>query len=244
VRLGLDTSTSWVSLALASSNGVIAEQVEGPPQKQSQLLPGMVHQLLAAQNVPIQSLTGLVVGLGPGSFTGLRVGLATAKGLAYALKLEVVGVSSLAAVALDALGQLAEGSRVATVAVARRDELYVGIYQRTGAGVVLSVPEQAVMVPDVPAYLAAHGDFPVAGPALETYRQALVSVGMTASSLLPGYEVPSARALLSLATFKGAFDAQSLFALEPHYIKTSGAEQNPKFPPLPGQAPVARIRED
>jgi tRNA threonylcarbamoyladenosine biosynthesis protein TsaB len=56
--------------------------------------------------------------------------------------------------------------------------------------------------------------------------------------------VPSAVALAHLAPPPGPYLAQALFALEPHYLRGSGAEENPKFPPLPGPPPAARLKED
>jgi tRNA threonylcarbamoyladenosine biosynthesis protein TsaB len=101
VLLALDTSTLTLSLALTTGVGPQARAVEqlalGPPRKQSEMLPGEIEALLARHGVALSGLEGIVVGLGPGSFTGLRVGLATVKALAYAARLRVTGVSSLAA---------------------------------------------------------------------------------------------------------------------------------------------------
>ncbi|WP_410478009.1 tRNA (adenosine(37)-N6)-threonylcarbamoyltransferase complex dimerization subunit type 1 TsaB [Myxococcus sp. MxC21-1] len=104
--LSLDTSTLTLSLALVerAPDGALRtleHVVVGPPRKQSELLPGIVGELLERHGATLPALEGLVVGLGPGSFTGLRIGLATVKSLAYATKLKVAGASSLAAVALE-----------------------------------------------------------------------------------------------------------------------------------------------
>jgi tRNA threonylcarbamoyladenosine biosynthesis protein TsaB len=246
VFLGLDTSTLFVSLALAegpAGSRLVAERVDGPPKKQSELLPQSIHALLEENRVPLQSLRGIAFGVGPGSFTGLRVGLATVKGLAYAAQLPVSGVSSLAAIAQDATrGQT--GGLVAPVAVARSGELYVAVYERSSQELLQRLPETAVSVADVPAFLAGHPEIALVGPALETYAEALVAAGIAQARLVLGHVHPTARALLELARFETAFNAQALFALEPHYVKSSGAEANPKFPPLPGPAPTARIREE
>ena len=82
------------------------------------------------------------------------------------------------------------------------------------------------------------------GPALTDWRAPLEALGVPAKSFLPGPLVPSAIALAQLATLPPTYDADSLFALEPHYIRGSGAEENPKFPPLPGVEPKARLKED
>jgi tRNA threonylcarbamoyl adenosine modification protein YeaZ len=98
--LALDCSTLTLSLALLRADGSVVEhRLVKPPIRQSEALPGEVDALLKAHGHSLADVTGFVCGLGPGSFTGLRIGLATAKGLAYALKKPIVGASSLAALA-------------------------------------------------------------------------------------------------------------------------------------------------
>ena len=214
--LALDTSTQSLSLALVEGarKGAAATVVEallvGPPQKQSDLLPGR----LEAHGLTFGGLEGFVVGLGPGSFTGLRIGLSTLKGLAYAVERPLVGASSLAALALD--GPL--GVEQLVIAVVKRGELYLGRYRR------ISEHEVVALLPE--------------------YRPQLLALGVGEEQLLEGPLVPSAVALARLVELPGAFDAQALFALEPHYLRGSGAEENPKFPPLPGAEPKARLKED
>ena len=82
------------------------------------------------------------------------------------------------------------------------------------------------------------------GPALIDWRAPLEALGVPAASFLQGPLVPSAAALGRLVTVPATYDEQAIFALEPHYIRGSGAEENPKFPPLPGVEPKARLKED
>lgn len=82
------------------------------------------------------------------------------------------------------------------------------------------------------------------GPALTDWRAPLEALGVPAQSFLDGPLVPSAAALAKLVTIAPAYSAEALFSLEPHYIRGSGAEENPKFPPLPGAEPKARLKED
>ena len=128
--LALDSSTLTLSLAVGRPGepAPLASARHGPPSKMSELLPGAVLDLLAGVGLTLDDVQGLVVGLGPGSFTGLRIGLATVKGFAYARRLPVAGASSLAALALEC----PEDTPLAAVAVARRGELYVGRYSPVG----------------------------------------------------------------------------------------------------------------
>jgi tRNA threonylcarbamoyladenosine biosynthesis protein TsaB len=238
--LALDSSTLTLSLAIGRPGepAPLATERLGPPAKMSDLLPGALLALLARSGLPLAEVRGFAVGLGPGSFTGLRIGLATVKGLAYARRLPVIGASSLAALALDG----PEGIPLAAVAVARRGELYLGRYRRTGAQVEALAAEEACTEADLARWLASEPTARVLGPAVHEVRAALLAAGVPASSLLEAPDVPSAWAVARLAGALPPFDLQALSALEPHYVRASEAERNPKFPPLPGPAPAARIR--
>jgi tRNA threonylcarbamoyladenosine biosynthesis protein TsaB len=72
----------------------------------------------------------------------------------------------------------------------------------------------------------------------------MLAAGVPESTLLETPDIPSAWAVARLAGAAPAFDVQALSALEPHYVRASEAERNPKFPPLPGPAPAARIRDE
>jgi tRNA threonylcarbamoyladenosine biosynthesis protein TsaB len=239
--LALDTSTLTLSLALLTPSGQVVEFVaEGPPRKQSELLPQLIEALLARHQQKLTQVTGFVVGLGPGSFTGLRIGLATVKGLAYALRVPVVGVSSLAALALEGPRE----TELWSVAVVKKGELYLGRYRRAGEGVETLEAETSVTIPELAQRLQARPEVRVLGPAVTEAQAALAGAGVPAAQLLPTPSFPSAVCLARLAVWPQAFDAQALFALEPHYLRGSGAEENPKFPPLPGLEARARLKED
>ncbi len=242
--LALDTSTLTLSLALVEREGddvrVLEHVVVGPPKKQSEVLPSVVGELLERHGVALKSLEGLAFGLGPGSFTGLRIGLSCVKGLAYAAGLKVAGVSSLAAVALE--GPV--GPPLFTLAVARKDDLYLGRYRHVDGRAEALGPEEAMSPEEVAARMAAEPEALALGPALSDYRAALESHGVASSRLLQGPTFPSAVAIARLARFPEQQDLQALFALEPHYVRASEPERNPKFPPLPGPPPTARLKED
>jgi tRNA threonylcarbamoyladenosine biosynthesis protein TsaB len=242
--LALDTSTLHLSLALVERSGddvaVVEFKVVSPPEKQSEVLPGVIGELLARHGVKLQDLEGLAVGLGPGSFTGLRIGLATVKALAYAVRLKVAGVSSLAAVAMEG----PEGPPLYCLAVARKDDLYLGQYRRRGRTVEALAPETAMSPEEVAAKLAAEPEAVALGPALAEYRSALLGAGVAADRLLQGPAFPSAVEIARLARLPQTQSLEELFALEPHYVRASEPERNPKFPPLPGPAPTARLKDD
>lgn len=97
--LALDTATLVSSVALATEDTLLAEITLQTKKTHSELLMPHIQQLLAMANVDKKDIGAVAVSIGPGSFTGLRIGLATAKALAYALKIPIVGVPTLAALA-------------------------------------------------------------------------------------------------------------------------------------------------
>lgn len=244
VLLSLDTSTLTLSLALVQGELAAMRVIEavalGPPRRQSEMLPGEIGALLSRHRLKLSQLSGIAVGLGPGSFTGLRIGVATAKALAYSERLRLAGVSSLAAVALEG----PEGVPLLPLAVVRRGELYLGLYRRSGIQLETLEEERALRLPEVAELLRSRPEAVALGPAMREYREELERLGVSPARLLEEPAFPSAVAIARLARLPQAFDQQALFALEPRYLRPSEAERNPKFPPLPGPAPAARIREE
>jgi tRNA threonylcarbamoyladenosine biosynthesis protein TsaB len=243
VFLSLDTSTLTLSLALLEKGtppACMEHVLVGPPRKQSEMLPAVVGELLDRHRLTFPELEGIVVGLGPGSFTGLRIGLSCAKALAYAARLPLAGASSLAAASLEG----PEGVTLLPIAVARAQELYVGRHRRAGHQLQTLAPEDAVTPAELAALLLEVPDGVLLGPAVGEYRAQLLGLGVPGERLLDVGAVPSAVALGALCDLPAAYDAQALFALEPHYVRGSHAERDPKFPPLPGPAPRARRKED
>lgn len=241
--LALDTSTLTLSLALLEGEGsaltVAHEVVRGPPDRQSELLPGVIGAAVAARGWTVRELDALVMGLGPGSFTGLRIGLSTLKAIAYATRAKLVGVSSLRAVALAG----PEGAPLFTLAVARKDDLYLGRYVRRGGGVETLEAETAMSPAEVAALMIAEPAAVALGPALAEYRAKLEAAGVASHRLLDVAPFPRAVDLARLAEIPAEQPLESVFSLEPHYIRTSGAERNPQFPPLPGPPPAARLKD-
>jgi tRNA threonylcarbamoyladenosine biosynthesis protein TsaB len=142
--LALDTSSPTLSCALLEDGEVLAEAQHGPPAKAGDLLP---HALAALGS--LDEVQAIAVGVGPGSFTGLRVGLAAAKALAYARKLPLAGASSLRALALGAGPGL-----ICPALEARKGELFVSLYrdgeelwpEQVVRASELKLPEGAVQV--------------------------------------------------------------------------------------------------
>lgn len=242
--LALDTSTLTLSLALAEGRGadvrILEEVTIGPPKKQSELLPGAIGELLARHGVPLASLEGIAVGLGPGSFTGLRIGLSSAKALCYGAGVKLVGVPSFAAAALEG----PEARPQFVCAVARTNEVYVGTFVRRGLTVERISPEDAMSPAELGARVRETPDAVLIGPAVAPTRAAFLAAGVPEERILDVAPWPSAANLARLVAFPVQQALEATFSLEPMYVRASEAERNPKFPPLPGPAPSARLKED
>jgi tRNA threonylcarbamoyladenosine biosynthesis protein TsaB len=244
VLLSLDTSTLTLSLALTERDpdGRLraARTVDHhPPARQSELLPGAIQTLLVEAGVELQQLEGIAVGLGPGSFTGLRIGMSTAKALAYASGLRVGGVSSLAAMALEG----PEGCPLFVTSVARRDDLYLGCYRHEGGALTALEPETALSPEELAERVRAVPEARVLGPSIEGYGDRLIALGVDRSQIVDTVRFAPALRVAQLVELPKVQTLEDLFALEPHYVRASEPERNPKFPPLPGPAPTARLRD-
>jgi tRNA threonylcarbamoyladenosine biosynthesis protein TsaB len=122
--LALDTTTSAGSCALLRDGALIREEASDRRLPQAARLPGELAALLERTGMALTDLDALAVGIGPGSFTGLRVGIATMQGLATAMGKPLFGVS-----AVDALARVADAPRVATWVDAWRGEVYAALYE-------------------------------------------------------------------------------------------------------------------
>jgi tRNA threonylcarbamoyladenosine biosynthesis protein TsaB len=127
--LGIDTSTSCGSVGLVDDQGVIADTLLNLPVTHSERLLAAIGGVLDQSSCTLTDLNGIAISLGPGSFTGLRIGVSVVKGLAFATGLPVVGVSTLDALA----AQVAPTSyAICPILDARKAEVYTALYRYEG----------------------------------------------------------------------------------------------------------------
>src|SRR5271168_3129828 len=134
VTLAVDTTAEFGSIALADENGVREEVLVHAPQGFSGVIFGEIEALLERQRVRISDIELFAGASGPGSFTGVRVGLSAIKGLAEVFGRRVVAVSNL-----EALAEFGESDARATVIDARRGEIYGALYDGAGQQLILEV---------------------------------------------------------------------------------------------------------
>ncbi len=162
--LGIDTATTSVSVALSTgasrnNGGIIGVQTLSVGPRHAETLLPAIEFLCQQCSVGLTDLTHIVVDRGPGLFTGLRVGVATARTLAFAHDVPLFSATSLESVALDS-GR--PGELVAVILDARRREVYAGLYRIDADGSLSEVVEPLVGAPtEVAAKIAGAIDRPV-----------------------------------------------------------------------------------
>lgn len=153
--LALDTSGPWLVAGLWSpAAGVAGDRTLLAERRHAEILVVQIDALLRDAGVARTELAAVIVGTGPGSYTGLRVGLAAARGLGRGLGVPVYGADSLAAAAG---GQLAPGEAAWVTVDARRGNVYAGHYRRESAGLTTLAAPARLALTDLQARAAADG---------------------------------------------------------------------------------------
>lgn len=131
--LHIETSGAVCSVCLSADGKAIAEKENATTNAHARTLTLLIESLLSEQNLLFNQINAVAVSIGPGSYTGLRIGLSAAKGLCYALDIPLIAVSTLQSIAHNAYGQTqdAESNYLATID-ARRDEVYMAIFDKFG----------------------------------------------------------------------------------------------------------------
>jgi len=217
--LALDTTTRSGSVAIARDGRVLAEHVGEPSLTHAQRLPADLIAACRAAGLSIGDVDLFAVAAGPGSFTGLRVGIATIQGLAMAQDRRVVPVSTLEALAVSAP---AGAHRVAAWMDAQRGEVFAQVFDRTGESVtpltdaISATPAVALEIQGAQLDEAVfHGD------GARRYREAIVATLAAASIADP--VSPLAGAIARIAS-RHANDAVLPHAIVPIYVRRPDAE--------------------
>jgi tRNA threonylcarbamoyladenosine biosynthesis protein TsaB len=237
--LAIETATNVCAAALVSEGNIIAELSINEPHVHSEKLLTLIDELLTAHRSPLtdevsgfrfQVSEGFVpdavaISIGPGSFTGLRIGLSVAKGLCYAWNKPLVPVPTLLALAwnvlLDNIAQ--ENNFVLPMLDARRTEAYVALYQRKGNELVEVHPVQAISVERISELLPVNQKVCILGDASTKFRAHLESLESNVERciFLPAELQQCRAAAVGLAGEKllANGNVADLASLEPMYVK-------------------------
>jgi tRNA threonylcarbamoyladenosine biosynthesis protein TsaB len=219
--LALDTSTPHAASAVATADGRVhvATPDPGPGQRHGRTLVPTLRDLLRAAGLDPRALDFIAVGLGPGSYTGLRIGLTAAKTLAYATRRPLVGLDSLELLARNAPGA---ARRVAVIVDAQRGDLYAADFARAepGGPLVRTFPTR---IEPIDRWIEGlEPETVVLGPGLERLRTPLPG---SIHRLDPSANWPDGHRLVELARDAWATGRRDdPWFLEPLYLRRSAAE--------------------
>ena len=217
ITFALDTATPTPVLALCGDDGPIAELWLGQTPGGGRRVLEAAHHLFGSAGVAVTDVDEIVVGVGPGGFTGIRIGMATAMGLGQALGIPVHGASSLEALAVGGV-LVREGDEVvAAVIDARRREVFAAVYREGPDGALTEVIAPAAWAPaDFAAAASAAGSAVLVGdgavlvPAAEGLRVAAGDAPHRISALALMHRVRTAGPL----------------PVHPAYLRLPDAEEN------------------
>lgn len=214
--LAIDTSTEGCSVALLNGSELLHLDEVCPQQHSKRVLP-MVQQLLTESGCTLKQLDGIVFGRGPGSFTGVRIGVGVTQGLAFGADLPVYGVSTLAAMA-QAAYRLHGAKQVIAAIDARMAEIYLGYFALDDQLLMQSIDAEIAIKPTALTDCPLNGEISGVGTGWQTYRDAMSAwqVAHISDEIL----YPSAQDMLVLAVpalVAGKFVAAEL--AEPVYVR-------------------------
>jgi tRNA threonylcarbamoyladenosine biosynthesis protein TsaB len=222
--LGIETSTSQVGVAIGGHEGVLAQSHSNRGKRHAETLIPAIDFVRRQARVDLSDISCVAVDLGPGLFTGLRVGVASAKAMAHALRVPMIGLPSLDLLALP----VRFSTRLIVTAIdARRGELFYAFYRQVPGGVQRLSPHQIGTPDDLASELLATGEeCLLVGDGAHRYAEAFEGITKVELTDL-GLAYPSAASLVQLA------HAQALreqyvkpWEISPLYLRKPDAEIN------------------
>jgi tRNA threonylcarbamoyladenosine biosynthesis protein TsaB len=223
IVLGIETSTPQTTVALGTENGPVASMLLSTGRPQHDVVIPAIDHILRWSGTPVSSVGGIGVGRGPGLFTGLRVGVQTAKTLSQVLRVPVVGLASL-----DVLAFALRHSRrwICSVIDARRGEVFFCVYRPVPGGLTRA-SEFMVGTPSklVAELEALAREILLVGDGALRYRRELEGLGTSVDFASADLSYPHAAALVELSIprfMREEFDRTA--DVVPLYLRKSDAE--------------------
>ncbi len=223
--LALDSSGMVASVAIVTEEGLLAEYTVDYKKTHSQTLLPMLDILTKMVELDLASVDGIVVAAGPGSFTGLRIGSATAKGLGLALDKPIIGVPTLEGLAYNLFGT---DKLICPMIDARRNQVYTGLYECAENGLRVLTQQKAVPVAEIIEEINSLGrEVIFLGDAVSVYRELIVKsikVGFAFAPVHLCKQRAGAVGALGIQYFKQN-RMETAAEHEPIYLRVSQAER-------------------
>ncbi|MEW8972722.1 MAG: tRNA (adenosine(37)-N6)-threonylcarbamoyltransferase complex dimerization subunit type 1 TsaB [Tissierellaceae bacterium] len=221
--LGLDTSTMMTTCAVIDDNRLIGEYSLNQDMTHSERLVPMIKEVLDNLGLKIEDIDLYGVAIGPGSFTGLRIGVSTIKAFAHLFNKPVVGVSTLEALAYN----LPYNDIIVPMIDARRNRVYTGIYSWDDEGFKEVMAPDVLPIEDMLKTLKDYSKISINGNGGSLYRDIIVDVLKDRVQFAPiGQNMCRAVSIAELAKLK--YDAgiiDDYFTLAPDYLRESQAQR-------------------
>ncbi|MCF7912900.1 MAG: tRNA (adenosine(37)-N6)-threonylcarbamoyltransferase complex dimerization subunit type 1 TsaB [Candidatus Cloacimonetes bacterium] len=221
--LGIETSSSWGSVAVVKDDRIVFSSYLDIKVTHSERLLPQIDTALRSSSLALADLDAIAISNGPGSFTGIRIGLAAAKGLCFADEIPLYPVNTLRVLAANLYGSKLP---ILSFMDARMQEIYAALY----------TPDlQEIIAPcnAKPAEFLARIDQPVViiGDGVIRFKDLIIESKIDYKTALPHQNIPTAMTLVSLILHDNpqlSFDFETISALEPWYLRKSQAELNKK----------------
>ena len=223
--LAIDSSGMTASVALAQDDKLIAEYSVNYKKTHSQTLLPMLEEIRRMTELDLDTVDAIALANGPGSFTGLRIGTATAKGLGLALEKPLIPVPTLEGMAWNLWGS---SQRICPMMDARRDQVYTGIYRFEGEKLLVLKEQCAVAVEEIIRFLNAD-ETPVIllGDGAQAYAQELKEGLQVPFCFAPAHQNAQRAGALAMCALSRAAQGLLQDAADntPDYLRVSQAER-------------------
>lgn len=220
LTLAIDTATKVCSIALVRDGEILAEYNVNVGLTHSEGLLPQIEQLMNRTGIDKKSIELLAVSMGPGSFTGLRIGLATAEAMAYSWQCMLHGVDTLKAMAYNIP---VEGIILSPVLDAQKGNYYQGIYEWVDGSLVEHAGVSVVNKAEMLEKAASYGKTCLLLG--ETKRMETLDLGVKVKLAPKSLRMPKASSVALLAELEHSDEDKKIFGLEPYYIRRSEAEE-------------------
>lgn len=220
--LAMDTSNQALGVAILKDEEIVGEMVTNIAKNHSVRLMPAIDKLMREVNMTPDELDKIVVAKGPGSYTGVRIGLSTAKSLAWSLSIPVTGVSSLEVLAYQ--GRFFQGN-ISPFFDARRQMVYTGLYQWKNSQMSIQHEDRNILMEDWLHGLAEAGEEVLfLSPDIHLYKEMIIaSLGELAIFPEGPFQLANPSHLALAGKNKPADDTH---ALTPNYLRLAEAEAN------------------
>lgn len=223
--IAVDSSGLVASVAVVEDDSMIAEYTVNYKKTHSQTLLPMLEEIKSMTELDLESIDAIAVAAGPGSFTGLRIGSATAKGLGFALNKPIIPVPTV-----DALSYNLWGTKevICPIMDARRDQVYTGLYEFVNGEHTILMQQTPLSITELMEQINSLGrDVIFLGDGVPVYREKIESLAKVKVSFAPAHmarQRAGAVAALAFNLYKKGI-VESAADHKPEYLRQSQAER-------------------